>query len=103
MTRSKKLPWTQQETVTLIQAHKQYGNKWTQIAAEIPGRTSTEVKNRFYAIKRKYAEDMRAKQDAVQKYYPNERVKLVRSLPKPPAISKGGALPKRRQTHTQTR
>ena len=49
----KRGPWTVQEEQALIQAHKTLGNKWAEIAANIPGRTENSVKNHFNATLRK--------------------------------------------------
>jgi hypothetical protein len=34
----KREAWTEQEDLTLIHAHKLYGNKWAEIAKFLPGR-----------------------------------------------------------------
>lgn len=89
--------WTQEETLELLDAHRQYGTQWSKIAAQITSnRTSNDVKNRFYAMKRKYTGEIRAQYDELQSYYPNENVKLVLTLPNPP-VPQRGRLPRRRQ------
>ena len=42
-----KTDWAPEETELLIEAHRRLGNKWTKIAALIPGRTEEQVKNKF--------------------------------------------------------
>ena len=39
--------WTQEEDDLLINGQKVYGNKWSKIARQIKGRSSTSVKNRW--------------------------------------------------------
>jgi len=50
---SKKCGWSQQEDLTLVELHRIHGNKWTEIARLIGGRTDNAVKNRYHALVRK--------------------------------------------------
>jgi hypothetical protein len=48
-----KEPWTDQEELNLILAHKEHKNRWSDVAEALKGRTNNNIKNRFYSIFRK--------------------------------------------------
>lgn len=58
----KKGGWTQEEDMILCEAQKIYGNRWTEIAKVVSGRTDNAVKNRFSTLCKK-----RAKHEALAK------------------------------------
>lgn len=42
--------WTAEEDDKLLEGHRLYGNRWTEIARLVPGRTDNAAKNRFAAL-----------------------------------------------------
>nr|AXY87666.1 transcription factor MYB124-like isoform X2 [Cymbidium sinense] len=54
-TECKKGGWSQEEDMLLCEAQKIFGNRWTEIAKVVTGRTDNAVKNRFSTLRKKRA------------------------------------------------
>ncbi|MQL98505.1 hypothetical protein Taro_031214, partial [Colocasia esculenta] len=56
-TECKKGGWSQEEDMILCEAQKIFGNRWTEIAKVVSGRTDNAVKNRFTTLCKKRAKN----------------------------------------------
>ncbi|BBN04219.1 protein MpR2R3-MYB3 [Marchantia polymorpha subsp. ruderalis] len=54
---SKRGGWTDEEDNLLLENHDRFGNRWTEIAKNLPGRTDNAVKNRYSVLCKKQTRD----------------------------------------------
>ncbi|KAK8564079.1 hypothetical protein V6N13_005713 [Hibiscus sabdariffa] len=57
----KKEPWSEEEEMILIAAHREMGNKWVEMVKKLPGRTENTIKNHWNTTKRKQETSRKAK------------------------------------------
>ncbi|XP_051140679.1 transcription factor MYB98 [Andrographis paniculata] len=55
----KKDRWSEEEDKKLIEAHRQLGNRWAEIARSLPGRSENTIKNHWNATKRRHLSSQR--------------------------------------------
>ncbi|GMH15320.1 hypothetical protein Nepgr_017161 [Nepenthes gracilis] len=75
--------WSPEEDMLLLEAHKIFGNRWTEIAKVVSGRTDNAVKNRFSTLCKKRAKrEALAKENNNTHIHPNNRRFIAAPLKK---------------------
>lgn len=52
----KKVKWTGEEDIKILEKHAIYGNRWSEIARFMPGRTDNHIKNHYNSTLRRRME-----------------------------------------------
>ncbi|KDO55226.1 hypothetical protein CISIN_1g044021mg [Citrus sinensis] len=67
----KKEAWSEEEDMILIQAHKEVGNRWAEIARRLIGRTENTIKNHWNATKRRQQSKRNTRKQLQENYIKN--------------------------------
>ncbi len=91
-----KKPWTEQEELEMLVAHKMCQNKWSNVSALLQGRINNTIKNRFYSIFRKVKNKVKRSEtifnsriELLEIFYMMAQMELHLSQPFPPIPHKG--------------
>ncbi|KAL1804359.1 hypothetical protein ACET3Z_033006 [Daucus carota] len=95
----KKGGWSPEEDILLCEAQKIFGNRWTEIAKVVSGRTDNAVKNRFSTLcKKKAKREALAKQNATSYVNLNNKRVIPRLDADEDELSETGGLHKKIRT-----
>ncbi|KAL8150177.1 hypothetical protein V2J09_019985 [Rumex salicifolius] len=75
----KKGGWSPEEDLLLCEAQKMYGNRWTEIAKVVSGRTDNAVKNRFTTLCKKKAKNQAMAKENYTSYINGNNKRAVSS------------------------
>ncbi|KAK9276895.1 hypothetical protein L1049_006432 [Liquidambar formosana] len=96
----KKGGWSPEEDMILCEAQKIFGNRWTEIAKVVSGRTDNAVKNRFSTLCKKRAKHEALAKENTSYINPNNKRVLLQNGYNTEGISETTApLKKMRRTH----
>ncbi|KAI4314193.1 hypothetical protein L6164_027127 [Bauhinia variegata] len=96
----KKGGWSPEEDILLCEAQKIFGNRWTEIAKVVSGRTDNAVKNRFSTLCKKRAKyEALAKENNTSYINSNNKRIMLQHGPSTDATSEAAPMKRMRRAH----